>query len=272
MTVVGSKGPSAWRRWLREPLLHFFVAGGLLFGLRGFLSEDPHLIVVTPGLRAELNRRFQDERGRPPNEEEAAAALRTWKHEEAVFREGLRRQVEKDDPGVRAAVIHKMQAIASLQTPEPRPTEADLSAWLEAQRSVYELPLRYDFEFLTFHRGQAGTEAALEETERTLASGAPPRTLGRPLKGGKLAAAELESRLEPELAARIPSLPQGPWQRVDGAEVVWLVRVKGTLGGLPTIEALRPRLITDWTQAKRQEAADAALLRELSAYRYEEQK
>ena len=30
-----------WLRWLREPLLHFFVLGLVVLGLRGVLEERP---------------------------------------------------------------------------------------------------------------------------------------------------------------------------------------------------------------------------------------
>jgi hypothetical protein len=58
----------AWRTWLREPLLHFLVLGGVLFGLDHALlsrTDDRHVIVLTAAVDAEARQLFKAARGRP---------------------------------------------------------------------------------------------------------------------------------------------------------------------------------------------------------------
>src|SRR4051812_42067591 len=137
-SAMASVSSSSRRRllWLlREPLVHFFFIGALLFGAQHWLLGDSRAITVTPGLRAELRRRFQDLNGRTPNPAELAQSLAQWERDEALFREALREHLERDDPAVRSALIDKMHARAALEVPKREPTTAELDAWLAAHRS-----------------------------------------------------------------------------------------------------------------------------------------
>ena len=51
-------------RWTRDPTLRFFAIGALLFVVHRVATGDPRVIAVTPGVRADLERRFRDHRGR----------------------------------------------------------------------------------------------------------------------------------------------------------------------------------------------------------------
>jgi len=263
---------SLMRRLLREPLVHFFAIGALLFGAQSALGERERVIVMTPGLRAELARRFRDREGRAPSVEEAEGALRAWQRDEALYREALRLGLDRDDPAVRIALIQKMQAMAGLEVPTPRPSEADLERWLDAHRERYARPIRYDFEFIAFAKSEAREAEELARVERALEAGASPSALGRSLIGGKLPRGELGARVGPELALRIPEAPMGKWIRVEGAETTWLLRLKGTSGGVPTVASIRAGLEIDWKQAQHDEATTRVLDRTVASYRFEERR
>src|SRR3954464_10304736 len=82
---------------VREPVVHFFVIGALLFVAHGLIVGDPRKITVTPALEAELARRFQDQNGRAPSPAERQAALHQWQRDEALYREALREHLDRDD-------------------------------------------------------------------------------------------------------------------------------------------------------------------------------
>jgi len=253
-----------------EPTVHFFVLGALLFALHRALVGDPRAIVVTPGLKAELSRRFEDLRGRAPTAVELDAELRQWERDEAVFREALRLGLDRDDPAIRGALVAKMRAIAAAEVTARAPTDEDLQRWLSSHREQYATPPRYDFEYLVFSRAAADAAAERERFERAIRDGAGPATLGRPLLGGNLSVADMQGRLAPELIDRLPSFPINQWQRVDTEHDLLLARVKRIDGGLPSIDALRPRLVADWSQATEQEAVERVLQRSVERYRIEE--
>lgn len=264
---------SWWRArplWLREPLVHFFAVGALLFVVRSLVTDDPRVIVVTPGLREDLARRFEDAHGRKPAPADLRTALRAWERDEALFREARRRGLERDDPNVRDVLIGKMRAEAALEVPEQAPTEAELQNWLSSHRELYERPMRYHFEAVAFSQADAGAPRERELFERELAEGAQPASLGRPISGGKLTAKEMKDRIASELAEQIPKLAVGSWHRVEGPSNLWLVRISDVTGGLPGPEELRPRLLSDWRAARAQAATERVIEQTVQRYRFEE--
>jgi hypothetical protein len=259
-------------RLCREPLVHFFLLGALLFALQRILRGDPRVIIVTPGLQADLARRFQDLQGKKPSALELTAELHKWERDEALFREALRRHLERDDPAVRSVLVEKMRVLASLDVPERSPSDAELEDWLVSHRSTYETPVRYDFEFVQFPKSDGNARAELEQFERALRDGANPSSLGRPVLGANFSIADMQGRIAPELAQRIPSLAPGAWQVVETEQALLLARVKQVSGGLPSLETLRPRLVADASFAARQAAVERVLQRTVDRYHVEERR
>ncbi len=251
-------------------MVHFFCIATLLFVAHHLLVGEPRTITITPGLKAELGRRFLDLNGRKPTREEFEKALDQWKRDEALFREALRKGLDRDDPSIRSALVDKMHALAAFEAPNREPSDADLEHWLASHRGRYEMPLRYDFEFVAFPKSESNAREELGRFERAVNRGDKPATLGRPLLGGNLTKDSMKGRLPPKLAKRIPSLPLSKWQRVESDETLWLTRVKKVEGGLPSLEELRPRLVADWSFATRQKAIERILERTVDRYRFEE--
>src|SRR5688572_4203081 len=126
MRGVASSVKRGLARLCAEPIVHFFMLGALLFGLHRALVGDPRTIVVTPGLKAELSRRFEDLQGRAPTAHELAAELQQWERDEAVFREARRLGLDRDDAAIRGVLVAKMRAIATAEVVLPVPTDEDL--------------------------------------------------------------------------------------------------------------------------------------------------
>src|SRR5512141_907447 len=91
------------RRALAEPLFHFLVLGALLFVAHRLIVGDPRSIVVSAGVRADLERRFRDaNHGRAPTAAELNREIRTWERDEALYREALRDRLDRNDSTIRA--------------------------------------------------------------------------------------------------------------------------------------------------------------------------
>jgi hypothetical protein len=79
------------RRWLKEPLLHFLVAGGLLFAAYGWLNREsvstPNTVHITMAevnwLRETWARQWQ----RPPSEQELRGLVTDYLKESLLARE-----------------------------------------------------------------------------------------------------------------------------------------------------------------------------------------
>jgi hypothetical protein len=259
------------KRLLAEPTLHFFLIGALLFGLERRLNPDERTIVVAPGVKSALVRNFRDMNGRSPSTEELDAAFVTWKRDEALYREALREGLERDDPMIRAALAGKMRRRAALEAPKRQPSDAELAAWLAAHPELYSMPVRYDYEYVAFPKSQANAQEKRAEFERALRSGEDPARLGRSILGGNLTAEELAERLGPTLAERIRSLPPRTWLPLENDESFLLARLNRSAGGLPKLEEVRPRLISDWMDAMEREAVERATRAIAESYHFEEE-
>jgi len=260
------------KRALQQPTLHFFIIGALLFAVHRFVAgeAEPNTVFVTPSLKADLARRFQDDKGRPPSAAEAEAALNAWKLEEALFREALQQHLERDDRAVRSLLIEKLRAQALLEVPKYQPSEAELAQWLEQHRSLYESPRRYLLEWLVVERALPGAAAERSQLEAKLNAGADPSKLGRPLFGANLNTVEARERLGDALTNALVTLPLGQWRASESATELLLLRVKSTTGGLPEAGELRARLLVDCVAAHQAQAAALALWKVAARYRFEE--
>lgn len=265
----GPSGSRALLHWLSEPTLHFFVIGALLFAVHHAFVRDPRTIVVTAGVKADVARRFADQNGRRPSPSELDQALGDWKREEALSREARREGLDRDDATIRAVLADKVRHRAALEAPKREPTQADLDRWLAAHQSLYETPLLYDYEFVSFDKTAAGEEQ-LGNYERSLAAGGDARALGRPIAGGALSAAALRDEFGAEFANEALRPPLGRWQRVDARDRWRLARVTRSHGGLPSADELRPRLVADWSRAEERRAVERAVDAVVARYRFEE--
>lgn len=257
---------------LREPALHFFVLGALLFGAHHLVARAPRTIVVTPGLKADLARRFRDDQGRAPTVAEQAQALRDWQRDEALFRQALAEKLDQNDRAIRAVLIDKLRARAVQHVPAREPTELELADWLKKHQSLYETPKRYALEWLSFVKGPASAAEERAATEERLKSGVDARSLGRPHFGAKLTADEVNERLGAELGSQVATLPLGQWQNRESPRELLLVRVDEVEGGLPPPSELRPRLVLDCAAALREQEAKKELDELVAQYRFEERR
>ena len=259
----------ASRRWLTEPMLHFFLIGALLFVLHRAFVGDDRTIVVTAAIRADVIRRFLDQNQREPRPQELARAILEWKREEALYREALRNGLDREDATVRTVLADKIRFLAALEAPKREPTEAELERFLEAHRSLYEEPLRYDYDYVTFAKAP-GVEQELANYERALDAGQAAPTLGRPVAGGSLTLADLRERLGSAFADNLAVSPPGRWKRLEQASEWLLLRLNRTVGGLPSMGELHARLVADWSRRQEQEQVERALSKIVARYHFEE--
>lgn len=255
---------------LREPVIHFLFIGALLFLGHRLIVGDPRVIVVSAGLKADVERRFRDEVGRAPTEAELTAALDRWKREEVLYREALREGLDREDAAVRTVLADRLRARAAQPMAAREPTDAELDAWLASHRSQYEMPLQYDFELVAFPKSDSAAEEQRSKYRSALADGADPRTLGRPIVGGNLTRDKLAAKFGAQVSDGIGKLPPATWQALDTEDNLLLVRVNQIDGGLPSRESLRPLLAVDWVSAMKKKAADDFVESVLARYRFKE--
>jgi len=257
-------------KWLRDPTIRFFMLGGLLFLVHRLVVGDPRIIVIGPGTKADVVRRFRDQSGHAPTPTEVETALRDWQRDEALYREALREGLDRDDPVVRTVLIDKVRAQATAEAPKREPSDAELDRWFAAHRTLYETPRRYAIEWVSFPKQPGGAREQRETFERAVEKGADPRFLGRPILGAKLKLDEVGEKLGRDVSQAVPTFALNVWQRGESATELLLLRVNEVTGGLPSREELRPRLVVDWSFSEQQKAVAGILQGIVARYRFEE--
>ena len=163
-------------RFLREPLLHFFLLGAALFGLyswlQGGLPSAPTEIVVSRGQVQSLQMQFERVWQRPATGDELRGLIDGWVKEEILYREGIAMALDRDDPVVRRRVGQKLEFILDSAAPTPA-TDAQLQAWLDAHPNDYQIEPTYSLRQVFFDPARHGDrlDAAIATARRALESG-----------------------------------------------------------------------------------------------------
>lgn len=252
-------------RWLREPLLHFAIAGAALFAVDHWIvgaSDDPRTIVVGAEVDDKARELFRGSRGRDPDAKELAALRQVWVDNEVLYREGLALQVDRGDDAIRERVIFKALSVVDANLKPPAADEKTLRAWFEAHRAKYDEPPRFDFQEAVL-AGEAGESAVRALVER-LNHGTPGEVeAGLRVFKGRPQASLVPSYGE-DFAAALAEATPGEWRALRAQDGWRAIRVDGASPGRPAqFEALQGVLLQDWTDAVMAERRTAAV-RELA--------
>lgn len=240
-------------RWLREPLLHFVLLGGVLFAIDHVIagregSNDRHHIVVGAEVDSEAIETFQAARGHAPNADELDALHRVWLDNEVLYREGLAMQVDKGDPAIRERVIFKALSVIDSNVKVAPATDDVLKAWFEQHRDKYDEPSRYDFEEAALS-GESG-ETAVRAFVDALNGGAPgDAKAGLRVFKGRPRANIVESYGQ-ETAKALDDAPLETWQAIRTRDGWRAMRLTARITPRPAnFAAIRGMVMHDWTDA-----------------------
>jgi hypothetical protein len=238
-------------------LLHFAIAGGLLFVLHAMRTPpDQETIHVTREIAESAIRTREELAARSLSTEERAAVVAGYISDEVLLREAYARDLHRRDGLVRKRLLELMRFLLVEEPPEP--TDDDLRAYLAAHADVYQTPAAVTFSHVYFSADEGG----IRDDERVLArlrAGADFRKLGDRFWLGP----RLERYAEPQLvqlfgtasARLIFELPLGHWSGpVPSKRGIHFVRVdERHRPEMPTFADLAPLLRPDWLASKREE-------------------
>jgi hypothetical protein len=259
--VRPARGKAGLPNWLREPLLHFVVLGGVLFGADHLLvvrSDDPRVIVVGAEVDKAARQLFSASRGREPNDEELAALRRVWLDNEVLYREGLALQVDKGDTAIRERVIFKALSVIDAKVKLPLVDDDLLRDWFEKNRARYDEPARYDFQ----EAALAGdsSEAAVRAFVETLNSGTPGDTKAGLRVFKNRPHANLVQSYGAEFTQALLDSPVGEWRALAARDGFRAMRLDAVTPPRPArFEALRGVVLQDWTDATLAEQRSTAV-------------
>lgn len=254
-------GRAARLKWLREPLLHFVILGGVLFAADHYIvsrSDDPRVIHIDAAVDARARQVFKDARGREPNADELYALRRVWLDNEVLYREGLALQLDKGDDAIRERVIFKQLSVIDANTKLPPYDDDLLRKWFEQNRAKYDEPARYDFQEAILVGDKS--EPAVRAFVSSLNAGSPGEAEADLRVFTKRPHDNLVQSYGKEFAKELDVVPPGEWRAMKTKSGWRAMRLESISKPQPAdFESLRGVVLHDWTDATLSEQRSAAV-------------
>ncbi len=267
---------------LREPLVHFLIAGLLIFliygSFAGATSATDRRISITEDQVKRLATQWAQTWQRPPSPTELDGLIRDYIKEEIYYREAIRLGLDQDDLVVRRRMHSKMEFLATAEAENMTATDAELQAWLDKNPAKYAADPVYSFEQV-FVRSDDGADQAVARAKvllKSLTAGA--RTSGAPVSlPASLEAAsvfEISRQFGEEFAAALKALPVGAWSGpVNSGFGLHLVRItRASASKSPKLADVRRQVENDWRSATRDAREAEAYQKLLDSYDIEIEK
>lgn len=267
MTEAPTRGFAG--RLLRDPLLHFVVAGGVIFGAyRVFSPEaqpsaDPMRIELTQDEMKQLAL-SQVAQGLPlPDPDQLHALGEERAMQRILAREAAAFGLDRDDEIIERRLAQKMDfLLADLSTLTP-PSHDELTAWYAAHADRFTQPPRVSFRHLWFSpdgRGDAATEAAAAAAlpagaglpmDAPAPAGVGDRFMFQDYYGGRTPE-EIGKAFGPDFAAALLTLKPGAWAGPVRSGFGWhLVRVDTlTPARVPALDEIEADVRAAWTEER----------------------
>lgn len=246
------------KKLLGEPLLHFLVAGGLLFTAYAWINKGearPDSVQITTAEVSWLKETFARQWQRPPTDAELQDLLVDYVREDLLAREAKALGLDQNDTVIRRRLAQKMRFIVEDTAALAEPPDAELMRLYEKNRAQYMSQGKVSFTQRLF-RTEADARAGLARlAARPDAEVGEPTMLESDYAG--VDAAAVTSILGPEFSARVFSLPTGQWQGpLESGYGVHLVRIDVREDAQPLpFASVRGQLREEW-QRREQERAN----------------
>jgi peptidyl-prolyl cis-trans isomerase C len=261
-------------RWLREPLLHFLLAGLALFaGYRalnpGGGREPSSRIEVSDDDVQQLALAWRAQWQRAPTAEEMRGLLDDRIREEILYREALALGLDKGDTIVKRRLAQKMAFLAEDVSSLRQPSAAELEAWFDKNRERFALPARVSFRHLYFSPDRRGERVRADAAQALSALAGRRGNARRAGLADKFMAQDYYAERDPEqvaevfglqFAAALARLEPGLWQGPVESGLGWhLVFVEAVVPGrTPAYEEVDTAVKAGWTEARRAEMRQRA--------------
>lgn len=270
---------SILQRFLREPLLHFIIIGGLFFLLYTVVNDtsenSTEVILITPERIVQLETGFNGVWNRLPSAEELEHLIQEEVRSEVYYRDALALGLDKNDTLVRRRLQQKMEFLTDtgiyLQDPSARELETYFAANEQAYRSEARLALEQ------IYLGEApAVETVAHTLKRLLAEPAmePARLGQRTLLPAQLKLSRpdaIDSVYGKGFYKQIAELAPGEWGGPVSSDYgTHLVRtLDGQPARVPPLEEVRDVVLRDWKTAKAEENREQDYAQRRSRYNVE---
>ncbi|MGB1013553.1 MAG: peptidyl-prolyl cis-trans isomerase [Nannocystaceae bacterium] len=269
------------RMWLREPLVHFVLAGAALLVVHQAVAPPPpqpanHIAFGSAAIE-QVRQGIQTRLGREPTATELELAIDEAVDREILFREARALDLGRADPVVRRRLIQKMTFVLEDAAALTPPTNATLSEFLREHGEHYRQPPRTALTHVFLAQGRH--ENARELAERLLAElrgpqPPDPASLGEAFthghRFGPRSEAGIEAVLGTQIARHVQTQEPDQWAILASPFGLHIVRVDAQLPGkIPPLAEIRATLVEDWLEQQKSRRRREALRERRSHYTVE---
>ena len=259
---------------LREPLVHFLLAGMVVFALLSGRPADPgeRRIAVDEAVVDRLADRWAQTYRRAPTPDEIDGLIGDYVKDQVYYREALRLGLDRDDEVVMRRMRSKMIATSTSEAEAVSPTDTELQALLDRDPARYALDPQYTLSQIYLGSDDAVARGTASELLGRLRQGAAPAGMGRPAPVPTLfsavPASQLASIFGDEFAAALRNAPTGGWTGPIGSGIgLHLVKIDARkVPAAPRLADVRPRLENDWRSAAIKQAEEKTYRQLLEGY------
>lgn len=265
LSAVEKKRTQSKAPW-REPLVHLFVLGFVVFGLHAVLNretasqeDDLTLIEISSADLDWFQTMWTKRMGRIPDALEIRGQIHQLIRELILEREARNMGLDQDDTVVRRRLSQKMDFLFQDLGSLVEPNEAQLRDYYDQNSERYQVPGHVTFTQICFNGDRRGMEQAFQDANELLtqlqSSNTPPdqaTSLGDatmlPATNREQRPAEVENQFGAEFQEAIQRVPtqrwQGPIASGFGQHLVFVhARTESTA---PPLEAVRNNVGADW--------------------------
>lgn len=249
---------------LREPLVHFLLLSGLLFGFSqlsnygGALENDE--IVISQGQLDVLVGGFEKLKQRAPTPKELDHMIGSYVRDEVLYREALAMGLDKNDAVVRRRLAQKMMFLSENLSAANEPDDAELQRFLEQHVERFQRPARYSF--MQVYLNVSERQTTLDADIASLREGLNSQRLQADSAGDSLMIAssftqattqQISRLLGERFTAGLAGLSVGSWQGpIESGFGVHLVLISEyTPPELPALAEVRDDVLRDWQARQR---------------------
>jgi len=284
MKVLSDAPKKKWQRLLSEPLLHFVVAGVVVFGGYRLFTPAPEEVVdqqkvtLTKDDVRQLAVTWLAQ-GRPaPTPDEMRSLMDQKVTEEILFREAVSLGLDRDDEIIKRRLAQKMDFLAADLATLDEPNNAQLKEWYAKRSDRFALSPHLSFRHLYFSFDKHG------EAAREAAAAAIPSVSGKPADSPELASVadtfmfrnyygdatpdQMAKEFGPDFAKALftlkPGSWQGPVQSGYGWHLIWVDSIEP--GRVPAFEEVAPAVKSAWLDERYAEVKSNALREMRSRY------
>jgi parvulin-like peptidyl-prolyl isomerase len=268
---------------IRNPLLHFFILGVLIYVAFGSFSvqeysDSQRTIVVSPTTINWLEDTWEKRWNRPPTKEELNGLINQYIRETILYREALALQLDKNDIIVRRRLAQKFEFLTQDLIEVPKPSDEELAVFFNENINKYKIPDSTTFTHIFFDPDKRG-DKTLDDAEESKAKlnklDQPPTELDQfgdnfmlqsyyPEKSEQ----EISKLFGTQFAKEVSELSPGQWNGpVLSGYGTHLVYVNGrNVAQDPEFDNVKELVKEDWSDKKREEINDQFYTDLLSSY------